>query len=217
MDRRKNNGKSRRSRDNQKARKKLQTLSRDDVVILYNEHGWTLKEIGKKYDTTAATMLRFFRENNIKTKTKTEIQTKRMSCIETREKLRQSSIRAYLNRRKFDTKPETHFALWLDENHIKYEKQWRHVGNGHPYDFFLIEFNLIVEIDGYYWHSKPEQQIKDKKHVQDAIFAGFDIIRINTIDVKSSSYDVLLGEYIVIKRNDDIGITEIARRNREAS
>lgn len=46
----------------------------------------------------------------------------------------------------FDTKPEIQFSKFLDELHIEYEKQ-KCVGK-YKYDFFLKEYNTIIEIDG---------------------------------------------------------------------
>ena len=99
-----------------------------------------------------------------------------------KEKQRARGVELYLNRKYYNTKPELIFEAWLKHNNVKYEQQYRKVGNGHPYDFFLKDYNLLVEVDGHYWHSKPKQQVKDKEHDEFAISKGYNIIRISTKD-----------------------------------
>lgn len=75
------------------------------------------------------------------------------------------------------------------------------MGNGHPYDFFLPQYNLIVEIDGTYWHSSKEQQLKDKKHVDDAVKKGYNIIRIDTTELAAEKGDYSKWLMIYLKKN----------------
>lgn len=195
MDKRKLNGKSEASRNCQKQRIKLRNYDPLLLKSMYDD-GFTLKQIGEKYNTTAATVMKFFRDNGIERRSKSEIGKQRMRTPERREYMRKVSIENYLKRRKFATGPEKHFECWLIDNNIKYETQYRKIGNAHPYDFFLKDYNLIVEIDGHYWHSKKEQKIKDVKHTEDAIRKGYFVVRIDTLELKEKSYEELLGDYI---------------------
>ena len=56
-----------------------------------------------------------------------------------------------------DTKPELEFKEWCDERGIDYVHQyalpWKK-GWKKWYDFYLPKLNLLVEIDGTYWHGK---------------------------------------------------------------
>ena len=113
-----------------------------------------------------------------------------------RERNRERLIELYVSRRKYGTKPERDFEHWLRENNIEFESQYRRVGNKHPYDYFLPQYNLLVEIDGHYWHSKPEQKIKDRKHNRDAKRKGYDIVRIDTLKLKKKTYDHFIGRFI---------------------
>jgi len=57
--------------------------------------------------------------------------------------------------KKGKTKIEIIFEDFLNNNNIKYKDQFRIYYDGHKhkrYDFYLIDYNLIVEIDGDYWH-----------------------------------------------------------------
>lgn len=197
MDKRLLNGKSAASRQCQKDRLKI----KEDPCIIQKlyDSGLTLKDIGKNFNTTAATVLKFFRDNKLKLRTKSEITKKRMQCEKTRDYLREKSTEAFLRRRKFGTGPEKHFEEWCKNKNIRYKSQWRKIGNKHPYDFLLPDYNLLVEIDGHFWHSKPEQKIKDEKHTKDAINAGYRIVRIDTLLLKESTYEEFLGDYIEFK------------------
>ena len=46
----------------------------------------------------------------------------------------------------------------LEENDIEYEYQFflaSEEGHAKPYDFYLPEYNTILEMDGDYWHGGP--------------------------------------------------------------
>ena len=72
------------------------------------------------------------------------------------------------------TKPELEFMEILDELNIKYKHQysvqWKH-GWKKWYDFCLLDYNILVEVDGVYWHGKNkvkselnEQQMKTRSN-----------------------------------------------------
>lgn len=172
------------------------------IESLYHKEGKTLQEIGHIYGVTAVPVLYYMEKHKITRRTKSDIMIKRMSCSKVREKLRKYSTEAYLHRNKVGTKPERDFECWLKHNQIEYTSQYRKIGNGHPYDFFLPKFNLLVEIDGDYWHLMEKQQEKDRQHTKDAIDSGFQIVRINTSTLKDFTYGQLLNEYINVEKFD---------------
>ncbi len=55
----------------------------------------------------------------------------------------------------------------------------------HNYDFYIPEFNLLVEYDGVYWHSMKKNQKKDKKHEIEAKRKGYNITRITDVAWKA--------------------------------
>jgi very-short-patch-repair endonuclease len=56
---------------------------------------------------------------------------------------------------KTNTKPEIKFKNILEELNIEYIQNYRYKYN--HYDFYLIKFNILVEIDGNYWHGKDKE------------------------------------------------------------
>ena len=59
--------------------------------------------------------------------------------------------------KKTGTKPEIHFIEWCKSNEVEYVHQynvpWKK-GWKKWYDFYLPKYNLLVEVDGVYWHGK---------------------------------------------------------------
>jgi hypothetical protein len=53
---------------------------------------------------------------------------------------------------------ELTFKKFLDGLSIRYECDFKIACNKHKYDFYLIDYNLIVEIFGYYWHCNPDNE-----------------------------------------------------------
>lgn len=90
------------------------------------------------------------------------------------------------------TKPEIKFKELLDLNKIEYKHQysvqWKK-GWKKWYDFYIPCLNLLIEIDGTYWHGKGlkdselnEQQLQsrlnDKQKMKLALESGYNIIHI---------------------------------------
>ena len=172
----------------------------EDILRMYNE-GKTQREIGEFYGLSTASICHYFRKYNIKARDKETVGKITWSSLERRERQRLNGTRNYLKRRKFDTKPEKDFKTWCLKHNFRFVEQWRKVGNAHPYDFFLPDYNLLVEIDGHYWHTKPKQHEKDLKHVDDAIKRGYNIVRIDTEELKRADgdYMVWLKPYVLEK------------------
>lgn len=193
----KNNGKGKKSKIAFEQKRVIDDNLVEDVRKWYCTERLSLKQVGERLGTTAATVMSFMERHNIPRRTKSEIATENNNKPGRREYLRETSTRSYLNRRTSNTKPERDFKQWLEENNIKYIEQYRRVGNAHPYDFFLPEYNLIVEIDGHYWHSKPDQIVKDQQHVDDAISRGYNIVRICTKQLQELNGDY--SKWITVK------------------
>lgn len=168
-----------------KNRRKIKDINL--IKKLYLKEKKSLKVIGKLLNVSSATVMKFCNDNKIKLRTLSEA-GKNISD-ERREQLRQAGIKSYLERKKFGTQPELDFEKWMKEKNIKFEEQYRKIGNGHPYDYFLKDYNLLVEIDGYFWHNKKKQKEKDKKHNNDAIAKGYRIVRICTKKLKECNGD----------------------------
>lgn len=57
---------------------------------------------------------------------------------------------------------------------------------GHLYDFYIPKFNLLVEMDGEYFHSIPKQKIKDIEQMRIAENLGYNIIRITDVQIRNN-------------------------------
>lgn len=91
-----------------------------------------------------------------------------------------------------DTKPELMFEELLQQLYIPYEKQfliqYGVIGVNrfrHCYDFRITGTNVLVEIDGDYWHSRPEVILRDKQCVSVANENGFTVIRFLQSELES--------------------------------
>jgi len=72
------------------------------------------------------------------------------------------------NRIPKSSKEEKVFGDMLRSFFPKLESQWKINGYEHHYDFYSPELNLIIEYNGEYWHNKPKNRIKDRKHLNEA-------------------------------------------------
>ena len=101
------------------------------------------------------------------------------------------------------SKLEERFAKeFLDKLKIKYVYQFKAESIGRFYDFYLPEDNLIIEIDGTYWHSygllyeemTPTQKRNrrvDKQKDHWALINGIPILRIWEHDINNNPEKVI--------------------------
>lgn len=59
-------------------------------------------------------------------------------------------------------------------------------------DFYLPQYNLVLEVDGKHWHSSPEQKERDAAKDRSLQSAGFNVIRVWERDVSINRIDELL-------------------------
>ena len=85
---------------------------------------------------------------------------------------------------KNPTAPEKSFASILIELGIEYETQ--KIVGGKIYDFYIPSKNLLLEVDGNYWHSK-DKELKEMSPMQKKTF--YNDIRKNAI-AKNNGYDI---------------------------
>ena len=82
------------------------------------------------------------------------------------------------------TMPEKLFTAILEELGIVYETQ--KIVGGKIYDFYIPDKNMLIEVDGDYWHAK-DKEIKDMSLIQKKTF--YNDIRKNAI-AKSNGYEL---------------------------
>ena len=106
--------------------------------------------------------------------------------------------------KKGKTSIEIIFETYLKENNINYISQFyisyfKDKKRFKIYDFFLFEYNLLIEIDGDYWHGNPiffkklnEAQIKnaDNDNFKNILAKskGYDIFRIWEYEIKNNTF-----------------------------
>jgi len=57
-----------------------------------------------------------------------------------------------LSKKKKNTKPERELKIILKELGIKFKQSYKY--KGYYFDFYLPELDILVEVDGVYWHGK---------------------------------------------------------------
>jgi very-short-patch-repair endonuclease/endogenous inhibitor of DNA gyrase (YacG/DUF329 family) len=82
--------------------------------------------------------------------------------------------------RKTNTKPELLFKEILKLLDIEYKHNYQlySIKHFYPADFYLEKYNLIIEIDGAYWHNYPHGTEKDHIRTQEISDSGMNILRI---------------------------------------
>ena len=85
---------------------------------------------------------------------------------------------------KNPTAPEKSFALILEELGIIYETQ--KIVGGKIYDFFIPSKNMLLEVDGDYWHAK-DKELKEMSLMQKKTF--YNDIKKNAI-AKSNGFEL---------------------------
>jgi very-short-patch-repair endonuclease len=103
---------------------------------------------------------------------------------------------------------EMQFKQYLDDANILYKQQYKPKGCHRVYDFMLIDYNALIEIDGMFWHyskwainhGKPDNDAYKEKY---AIEHGFDFVRIPECDLTQAIVtDWLLPELLKVGDND---------------
>lgn len=105
--------------------------------------------IKKKTDTRLKNDKEFNRKYIPWNKGKTGIYSK-----ETIEKLQNATINQMKNGRIKKTRQEKIFEDYLIKNNIKYKYSF--IYNKRQYDFLLVDYNIVVELQGDYWHANPK-------------------------------------------------------------
>jgi G:T-mismatch repair DNA endonuclease (very short patch repair protein) len=117
-----------------------------------------------------------------------------------------------LPKKSKDTQPELKFSCLLDELGICYEKQFKKIPRIYC-DFYLPTYNMIVEVDGDYWHANPNnykpddiigvKKLKayeiwecDQSRNNRIIKAGYNLMRIWASDLKNITKEKLLEDIV---------------------
>lgn len=112
--------------------------------------------------------------------------SERMSTPENRARLQRMMAERIAsgnhNGKSKDTSLERRFARYLASHELSFEAQHPlHDENGGVFlvDFYLPTMNMLVEVDGEWWHRKPEQFNRDRIKHRLATEAGYRFVRIS--------------------------------------
>jgi G:T-mismatch repair DNA endonuclease (very short patch repair protein) len=131
----------------------------------------------------------------------------RIHSQQTKDKMSETAkdkwITGDIGKRKYYTsKLEKTFANILDLLDIKYEILFYAKDIKAFYDFYIPEYNMIIEVDGDFWHCNPDRfpipqyesqkknLIRDKEKNKWAVNNGYKIIRIWENDIKNNIQQV---------------------------
>jgi very-short-patch-repair endonuclease len=86
---------------------------------------------------------------------------------EFRERLSKSHIEFIkTNHKHFTSKLEDYFEnTFLIPNNVKFEKHYYAPSIKSFYDYYLPEYNIIIETDGDYWHANPKYYANKEKNI----------------------------------------------------
>ena len=129
-------------------------IKRNDVSKRIKNTHWSKTEnkkeiIKKRIINRKANDLKYDRKYIAWNKGKTGIYSK-----ETIEKIRNATINQMKNGKIKKTKQEKIFEQLLIENNIKYKYSF--IYKNRQFDFLLIDYNLVIELQGDYWHGNPK-------------------------------------------------------------
>ena len=116
---------------------------------------WQNKKYGRKKDTKFTSTCpkcgkikthKWSKVSPTQIKTLSETASKKMckSCS--------NSVYYTLSKKKQNTKPERELKNILKELNVKFEQPYKY--KGYYFDFYLSELDILIEVDGNYWHGK---------------------------------------------------------------
>ncbi len=167
------------SKKAQNVRKARRTISDEVLVELYVNQQIPFCTIGEQFGVTPGAL---------------SIQANRLGIART-------SGEAYFlarQRKGWDgrTDIEILFELWCNQHDIKFTPQYviPNTKRNKGYDYHIGD-NILVELDGEYWHDLEVQRIRDIKYAQIAIDNGYKLYRFRSGEIKktkSKCFDALL-------------------------
>ena len=112
---------------------------------------------------------------------------------ENKERMRQQS---YNRSKRHPSKPEIRMMEILRKNGINFLHQFfPKIKNYYPADFYLPEKNLIIEVDGKYYHNYPDGTTIDRIRNEQMFQSGYKVLRL---------WDDEITEEIVLQRIKEV-------------
>lgn len=200
----------------------------DDLIKNLYAQEWSIYEIGAVINKSGTAVQSRLKEMGIRRRTASELRSGRFNPTRgvghseaTKQKLRDATNFYFSNTEnrekqailtakqieegrtgKFNNNLEKQMKLLLNEQGIKYKMCYRI--NKKVFDFLLLEYSILIETDGTFWHSDPRfyDQSKltkiQKKNRQNDLFKnelavknGYTLIRIWEYDIVNHSQEVI--------------------------
>ena len=142
----------------------LSLFTKDQLVEEYVINKNTLNDIAKKYKCSPSNVCLYLKKYNIKARTKSEASA--LAYEKYGDKLREKHrLNAYQGKTGIHMKGRSRTSTWIEnafeeyciENDIPYSKQYQIHSKGHRYDFLIYD-NLLIELDGNFWHNTEKQK-----------------------------------------------------------
>ncbi len=100
------------------------------------------------------------------------------------ERMKINGIKGVIAQKQRSTKPEILLSKILDENKINHISQYL-INDKFLVDEYLPDYNLVIEVDGLYWHSLDGVIKKDKAENAYLKKCGFKMIRLPEDQISS--------------------------------
>jgi very-short-patch-repair endonuclease len=173
---------------------KRRKIQDDPVKIesLYWDDEYDLYEIAYLYNCTPATVLSFMRKHNIKRRSRSEasllVHKKKPWLREVHRQNALSGVTGYPANTNRESWIEKSCRVWLEDNGYEYDQEFQIHPGTHHYDFKVGK--ILIEMDGEYWHTQPEQVTLDRKFEQDANAEGYSVVRITDKELQNEGEQV---------------------------
>lgn len=166
-------------------------LNFETMNHLYNVEKKDLYEIAKIFGVSPSGVLYRMRKLGVKTRNKSEasevLYMKKPELRETHRKNANEGIIGVFRKGNnySNTWIEIAFREYCELHNIQFYPQFQITKDTHRYDF-LIGKNILVELDGTYWHNKPKQKERDVLHEKYAIDNDYIVLRITDKQIRET-------------------------------
>lgn len=185
---RKNNGKTSKAKQAQRNSVKL-NVKKEDLESMFFEDGLGQREIAELFGVSKALVCKKMKDYNIDVRS---VGQSRYWNDERRNHFKMlansGTIGVFRNKnwKYHSTSIEEFFIQECEKINLTYKRQYPIEKCGHQYDFYLPKFNLLVEMDGEYFHNFPNQKIKDLEQMRRCEELGYNIVRITDKQIKQN-------------------------------
>ena len=123
---------------------------------------------------------------------------------ETKEKIRQGQIRAYLEGKfpKSPTSIELIVRRWLDSEKIVWESEWVIPNSRFRLDLYLPELNAGIECNGDYWHSREDSKRRDLRKRKRCKNAGIPLLVLWEHTIRDGSAQKVLYNWLELLQSN---------------